>query len=250
MRQVVSILPKRALYRVNLALYAAYAGDFRQRKQGDRGAGARQPVRIPATWRSRRSGRAASTIERHVASYRKGTRERSDASYARFRSRRSRELRRAVLDAAVGSSRRVSAAESWRVSRTGGREAARSRTGLLRFRSRAIAAASRGRRSALANAQRRKIRFLAGARVRRSRRFPVTPRRGGRLGASSFRRSRRRTQDHQGEIALKGGRPNCAIKVLDEANGCSTRGSDTSTSDAPTSRPARLHKPIPNSTAA
>ena len=28
MRQVVKILPKRSLYRVNLALYAAYAGDF------------------------------------------------------------------------------------------------------------------------------------------------------------------------------------------------------------------------------
>jgi tetratricopeptide (TPR) repeat protein len=33
MRQVVDILPKRALYRVNLALYAAYGGDFQTSEQ-------------------------------------------------------------------------------------------------------------------------------------------------------------------------------------------------------------------------
>ena len=33
MRQVVKILPKRALYRVNLALYADYSGDFQTAEQ-------------------------------------------------------------------------------------------------------------------------------------------------------------------------------------------------------------------------
>ena len=42
MRQVVKILPNRALYRENLALYAAYSGDFQAAEQevhGDAGAG-------------------------------------------------------------------------------------------------------------------------------------------------------------------------------------------------------------------
>ena len=37
MRQVVKILPNRALYRVNLALYADYAGDFETGESEARG---------------------------------------------------------------------------------------------------------------------------------------------------------------------------------------------------------------------
>ena len=38
MRRVVDILPKRALYRVNLALYAAYGSDFQTAEQEARAA--------------------------------------------------------------------------------------------------------------------------------------------------------------------------------------------------------------------
>ena len=48
MRQVVKILPKRALYRENLALYAAYSGDFQTAEQEARAMqepGAVRPAR-------------------------------------------------------------------------------------------------------------------------------------------------------------------------------------------------------------
>ena len=44
MQRVVEILPKRALYHINLGLYADYAGDFRTGETAANSTDARQPV--------------------------------------------------------------------------------------------------------------------------------------------------------------------------------------------------------------
>jgi tetratricopeptide (TPR) repeat protein len=69
MKQVVQILPKRALYRVNLGLYAAYAGDFATAER--EGAAARQmgsplgwlPAALAQTGQERLGDAAASYAE-------------------------------------------------------------------------------------------------------------------------------------------------------------------------------------------
>ena len=111
----------------------------------------------------------------------------------------------------------------------------------------AIAAAEK----ALANSKAVKIRFLRRAILRRGR---GDRRRPGRSLAGLAAELQAEPQAYakilEGEIALKSGDPRAAIKLLSKRTVCSTPGSATSISAAPTWRPARSRRPIPSSTAA
>ena len=68
MRQVVKILPNRALYRENLALYAAYSGDFQTAEQEILAHAEAGTLRACWRWRLRRWGRGR--LAARMATYR------------------------------------------------------------------------------------------------------------------------------------------------------------------------------------
>ena len=157
MRQVVEILPNRALYRVNLASYAELLVDFRDRRtRGARtiaGAGRQRPDR--AGVRPGRTGAAGTgdgNLPRSLA--RSATRR-----VARdIRSRRPGQPRRAVSRS--GANSRAGAARIWRPSvRPGRREVRRARP--YRVSAATAAAAIAAADKALQTDNAVKIRFLA-----------------------------------------------------------------------------------------
>ena len=214
MRQVVKILPKRALYRENLATYAAYNSDFRTAEQEARAM--QEPGTfglLPLAYAQLLQGQlpqAAETYERI------GTIDEQGASY-RASGLGDLALYEGRLSDAVQIFSQGAAAdlESKDTDRAANKFAALAYTQVLRQqKGAAIVAAEK----ALANSNAVKIRFLAArvfleAGVVAKARTLATA-----LAAELQAEPQAYAKIIDGEIALKAGDPRQAIKVLTEAN--------------------------------
>jgi eukaryotic-like serine/threonine-protein kinase len=214
MRQVIRILPKRALYRQNLALYAAYSGDAQTAEQEARALG-------DSSWLGQLALAFSQLLQSQVteaeATYRRlGAIDEQGASYAASGLGDLARYEGRFADAAKilgdGAAADVAAKE---IDRAASKLAALAGVQALRQqKAQAIAAADR----ALANSQSAKIRLLAGrayvdaGAVEKARaladalasELQAEPQAYGKLLA--------------GELALKAGDPRQAIKVVTEAN--------------------------------
>ena len=169
MRYVVDLLPNRAIFRNNLALYANYAGDFQLAEEGSaRAAGHGRICRL-SPWRWRRSGRASSAEA--IATYEK---------LANAESARRARLPRPASPI-WPSSKAASPTPSAFSSSAPPRDLAEKKPdrGGQDFAALAYAELSRGRKpaaiaaadKALANSKAVKIRFLAARDLHRGRRY-------------------------------------------------------------------------------
>ena len=218
MRQVVEILPKRALYRVNLALYAAYGGDFQTGEQEARAAeelGSRWGLLAlgirPAGTRTDRSG------DRDLPEARKD--RRAGASHRRRPASATSRCMRAASPMPCEFSRQGAAADL--AAKNPDRAAAK--FAALAY-AHTPARTERPRPSPPPNerwrtAQRAKIRFLAARVLRRGRRDRAGPSAEPRAWPRSCRPSLRPTPRLSKALSsLQNGDPRQAIKLLTEAN--------------------------------
>ena len=214
MREAMAILPNRALYRVNTALYAAYAGDFAAAEAAAAEARDAEPVRSRAARLCADRARPPRRRTQHAARVRAGRRRRRVARGFGFR--RHRELRRAVR-----GSRRLCSRPAWTptwlpTSPIGRRRSSRrSRTRRPRAATSRPPSQPRTPRSAVAygeNSVSRCANLRRGG-CGRSRDSPCD--RARRLAAS---RAPRLRQVIAGEVALAAGDYVAAIKSLDEGN--------------------------------
>ena len=246
MREVVAILPNRALYRVNLALYAAYAGDFATAQTEGARAQQMSPLgHLPAGLRpdgQRTAGGGAADL--------RGLRQGQPAQrlVRGLGARRPGQLLGTVLRG--GAHPREGAAAdraAGNPDRAAAKLAAVANAELARGRKDAAIAAAK---QALAESQTTKIRFLAGASSPR----PARPRRPAPSPRSWPRSSRRspgptpspRGRAGAGRRRSRAGPSPCSARPM----ACSTPGSAASRSDGPTSRPAPSPRPTRSSTGA
>ena len=216
MRRAVRILPKRALYRLNLALYAAYAGDF---QTGEREARTAQELGsplglLPLAFAQLGRGQLPQASETYQTL---GKVNAQGASYAAsglgdlavYEGRFSDAAR--ILEAGATADVRSKDPD-----RAANKFAALAYTQLLRQqRGAAIAAAE----NALANSKAVKIRFLAArvfveaGEIARARSLIAG------LASELQAEPQAYAKIVEGEVALKNKDPRQAIKVLIEANG-------------------------------
>ncbi len=214
MQRVVAILPQRALYRVNLALYSNYAGEFQAAEQEARTI---QEPNVKALLALAFSQLGQGQLPQAMATYQKL--ETIDALGASFAASGLGDL--AVLEGRFSDATRILAQgaaqdlTSKNVDRAASKFAALAHAEIGRGRTRAAIAAAE---QALANSDAVKIRFLAA----RSFVEAGEAGRAGPLIASLASELQAEPQAYakivEGELALKNGDPRQAIKVLTEAN--------------------------------
>ena len=214
MRQVVKMLPKRALYRENLALYAAYGGDFRTAEQ--EAPASEKPPRLfgllPLAFARVLQGQLPQATEAYETI---GTLDELGASYAASGLGDLALYEGRFADAARIFAEGAASDLAWNSDRAANKFAALAYTRLLRQqKGDAIVAAE----MALANSKAVKIRFLAarvfveaGA-IARARTLAD----GLASGIQAEPRAHSKIVD--GEAALKRGDARQAIKDLTEAN--------------------------------
>ena len=215
MRQVVELLPKRALFRDNLALYANYAGDF---QTGEQEARTVEEPDAYATLALAFAQLGQGQVPQATETY-SGWR-RIDALGASFAA--SASAISPLYEGRFSDAVRIleqARPRTWRPRTPTGppRSSRRSPTPTsCAGRTRAAVAAAE---KALANSKAVKIRFLAARIVRRGRRDRQGAGRSSTGLAASCRPSRRPTRKIvEGEIALKAATRAQAIKLLTEAN--------------------------------
>ena len=212
MRQVVKILPKRALYRVNLALYAAYSGDAQTAATRSARAAPDRRVRPAGAGVLTDASGAAATGRRHLPAL-EGHR-RTGRLLRGVGSWRSRAVRRASRGRRADSDRR----RRRRPRRQGNRQG---RQQVCRARLHAGAAAAetrpRSRRpiSALAKSHAAKIRLLAARVFIDAGALAKAQALADALASELQAEPQAYGKISTGEIALKGGDPRQAIKVAD-----------------------------------
>jgi tetratricopeptide (TPR) repeat protein len=214
MRQVLGILPRRALYRVNLALYAAYAGDFQTAEREARAVQEQSPWGLQALALAQTG---LNQVDLAAKTYEElGKVEELGPSYtasglgdlALYQGRFS-EAARIFREGAAADLKAMDA------DRAANKFAALAYTELLRQqRAAAIDAAEQ----ALANSQAVKIRFQAARVFVEAGATPRARKLATGLAAELQAEPQAYAKIIEGEIALKAGDPRLAIKVLMEAN--------------------------------
>ncbi len=246
MREAVAILPNRALYRVNTALYAAYAGDFAAAEAAAIEARALSPFGfVPLAFAQVALGRfddASATLREFSNVDALGASHAASAlgDIASYEGRFDAAVQ--ILTAGVEAD--IAAGQQ---DRAAAKLAAIAHAEISRGRDPAAIAAAR---AALLQSRTAKIRFLA-ARVFAQAGEPrdaevIAAELGASLQAEPRATARSSAASSRSRRPTILARSRCSMRPTR----CSTRGSDTLRSVGPISRPARLHKPIPNSTAA
>jgi tetratricopeptide (TPR) repeat protein len=215
MRQVVEILPNRALYRENLALYASYAGDFHTAEEEVQ---AMQEPGLFGLLARAFAQLGQGELSRATETYQQlGKIDALGASYAAsglgdlalYEGRLSEAARifeeGATADLESGDSDRAAA-----------KLAALAHTQLLRQRKDAASAAAE---RALANSQSAKIRFLAARVLAEAGAVDRARTLASGLASEIQAGPQAYAKIIEGVVALSGGDPREAIRVLSEANG-------------------------------
>jgi tetratricopeptide (TPR) repeat protein len=214
MQQAVRILPKRVVLRANLALFAAYAGDFATAEQEVRALQAPNAESIAALALSQLG--QGSLAEAEQTYQRLQTMGPWGAAYAAS----------GLGDLALYEGRFSDAARTLEKAVTADLaskdpDAAAMKLSLLAYvhlMRAQKAAATAAARSALLNSNAVPIRFLAGRVLVESGATAEAKKLAGALGADVIVERQAYGKILEGEIALKGGNPREAVKILSDAN--------------------------------
>jgi eukaryotic-like serine/threonine-protein kinase len=216
MRSLVSLLPRRALYRVNFALYSAYGSDFQSAEQEARTA---QELGSPLGYFALAFAQLGQNqVLQATESYRQMAKNGPQgASYAAsgladlavYEGRFSDAVRILREGAAADLSSNKS-------DRAAAKLAALAHAELLRNQKGAAIAAAR---DALAHSKAVKIRFLAARVLAEGGDIAQAQTLAAELGSELQTEPQTLAKVLEGELALKNGNPRQAVKVLTEANG-------------------------------
>ncbi len=216
MRRIVELLPQRVLFRDNLALYANYAGDFQSRRAGGTDhRGARHVRHTGAGVRSDGPGPGASSRRDLRPVWRPSMRRarpsppRVSATLPRYEGRFSDAAR--ILT--EGAAEDIAAKNT---DRAATKFAALAFAHLSQGQPRPAAAAAE---KAVANSKAVKIRFAAARSLAEAGEIERARALAAGLAAELQAEPQAYAKIVEGVIALKGGDPRAAIKVLIEANG-------------------------------
>jgi Flp pilus assembly protein TadD/predicted Ser/Thr protein kinase len=215
MRQVVKILPKRTLYRVNLALYAAYSGDFQTAEQEARAMPNPGWLGLLGlTFAQLLQGQIPQATETYQALGRVND---LGASYMRSGLADIALYEGRFSDAArmltQGADSDLAAKDS---DRAANKFAALAYTQVLAHQNAAAVAAAE---KALANSKAVKIRFLAGRVFNEAGAADKARSLASELGAELHAEPQAYAKILEGEAVLKAGDARQAIKLLSDANG-------------------------------
>jgi len=213
MRRVVEILPKRALYRVNLSLYASYSGDYLSAEREARAVQEQSPWGVQALALAQtgqgRTAEAAKTYERFAQFEELGSSFAASgladlAFYEGHFAKASEIIRRGTAVVAEGEDRDRTA---WNFAVLARAEVAQGRVAA------AIAAVDR----ALSNSQGVKIRFLSGLVLTEANAFDRAMQLAAGLTSELQVEPRSYGRIIEGEIARRRGDTRTAIKSATEA---------------------------------
>ena len=215
MREVVTILPNRALYRVNLALYAAYAGDFTTAQAEGTRAQQMSPLgHLPLAFAQTGKGRLDDARRTYEAFAKVSPLSASFAAsglgdLASYSGRLSEAVR--ILGEGAAANRAAGNPD-----RAAAKLAALANAELARGQKDAAIAAAK---QALAESQTTKIRFLAGRIFAQAGQTEAARAIVRDLAGELPAEPRAYAKILEGELALAAGDPRRAITLLGEANG-------------------------------
>jgi serine/threonine protein kinase/tetratricopeptide (TPR) repeat protein len=218
MRQLVQIMPKRALYRLNLALYASYAGDF---AAGEKEARAAQDLGsafswVPLAFAQLGQGQLTQTLDTYQQLAKASSLGRTATSYAAS----------GVGDLAAYQGRFSDAARVFGEGAAADMSAKSGDRAAAKFASMAYALLSRGQKAAAAAAALKavassntvKIRFLAARTLVEADQIGKATPLISALAAETLAEPQAYAKIVQGDVFLKNGAHAQAIKSMSDAN--------------------------------